>query len=376
MPDNAKRRLKNLSVEFISLVDAGANRREVVYKNAAPNPNGSPVAKTIQVRKLDEEKQLVYGIVYAPDETDTHGDTMTSPEIEKAAHGFLGAGKTNRVDKQHDGNPDKGLVVESYIIGKNDARFPADPEGAWAVVIKVIDTETWKEVKDGDLKGISMEGFAEAEEIEKSAGDVAREFFTQIGKFMSGQSAERKAQVDEIDDGNLPAFGSFDQALKHYQDNPSLIQKDFNNNLAGRMLHVSVSALDQANWSVIHNEFIMDKKSALKTNIDQFLTHLDSLQVSKSEQQPNEKSMATEEEKKKAAAQAEKAAGKQKETKSTEQEEEESEENEVEQLRKQNELLNARIEKLEKTAGGSQAQSGQDDPDKVQKAKGLKFTGH
>ncbi|MGQ7174092.1 XkdF-like putative serine protease domain-containing protein, partial [Escherichia sp. R-CC3] len=41
------------------------------------------------IKSDDEEKRLVYGIVYEPDTLDAHGDFTDAETIEKAAHEFM-----------------------------------------------------------------------------------------------------------------------------------------------------------------------------------------------------------------------------------------------------------------------------------------------
>ncbi|NUQ44383.1 MAG: hypothetical protein HUU32_23600, partial [Calditrichaceae bacterium] len=107
----AKRRLKNVTVLFISLVDKGANKRTIVWKS---QNSAEPVfTREISIAKIDDEKQMVYGIVYAPDDVDSQGDVMTGAEVEKAAYGFMKARRIDQIDRQHDGQPDEGFVAES-----------------------------------------------------------------------------------------------------------------------------------------------------------------------------------------------------------------------------------------------------------------------
>lgn len=73
------------------------------------------------INEYEEEQQLVYGIVYEPDVENSHGDYMTAPSIEKAAHGFMKDARN--IDKQHDFNAGVGEVVESYIAPADLLRF-------------------------------------------------------------------------------------------------------------------------------------------------------------------------------------------------------------------------------------------------------------
>jgi len=117
----------------------------------------------------DDDKRLVYGIVYEPDVVDTQGDYTDSIEIEKGAHRFMefyqDIGEAHFVT-----SPDIKLV-ESYIAPADfDITNPITKElqkvqkGSWVIVVKVYNDKVWDEVKDGKLTGFSFEGTARGED--------------------------------------------------------------------------------------------------------------------------------------------------------------------------------------------------------------------
>lgn len=171
-----RRRFKRIWVDFISLVDEGANRRTVIWKSVRNLPGKDPLDHTFPILKIDDDQRMVYGIVYAPDEVDTDGDVATAEVIKETAYRFMREkqedlkgkpGEDKRtIDKQHNAEPDQGYVAESWIVRKNDALFPNDVN-AWAVGIKVEDEDTWQEIKKGKIRGLSMGGEALAEDLEK-----------------------------------------------------------------------------------------------------------------------------------------------------------------------------------------------------------------
>lgn len=199
------RKLKNLNVTWISLVDKGANNKVIIYKSAE---NGKRL-KEIEIAKVDKEKHLVYGIVYAPDEVDTQGDFVDAETIEKAAHDFLKHDRIHNIDKQHNLEEQKAYVVESWIVRKNDELFPLN-EGAWAIAIKVDDEELWDSIKKEEITGLSLYGSAEAEteEAEKSL----------FKRFWSWLHLEKGAvavhHIKDIDDGPWDADKAVQQLRK------------------------------------------------------------------------------------------------------------------------------------------------------------------
>jgi hypothetical protein len=111
--------------------------------------------RVVEFRKTSEEKQIVYGEVYVPDRKDSDGNWMTADTIEKMAHDFMRNGGVRQISKGHDGQCDKGELVESFIARDGD---PDYAKGSWVVGIHIPDQKIWKQVKDGTLTGFSIEG--------------------------------------------------------------------------------------------------------------------------------------------------------------------------------------------------------------------------
>lgn len=158
----ARRRLRDIQVHFLSLVPAAANQRTVLVKSASQSGR-VVLEKELRIEKADAARHTVYGVVYAPDETDTEGDTVSAADIQKAAYAFMREGRTGQVDSDHDGEAGKGYVAESWLVRPRDPLFPDEPPGTWAVGVKVTDPATWQRVERGELRGLSMAGLARPE---------------------------------------------------------------------------------------------------------------------------------------------------------------------------------------------------------------------
>ena len=99
-----------------------------------------------------------------PDRKDTDGNFMTAATIEKMAHDFMAQSRNSKISKGHDGNTDKGCVVESFIARESDPDFIA---GSWVVGVHVPDAKIWKSIEAGELTGFSIEGTGELIEEER-----------------------------------------------------------------------------------------------------------------------------------------------------------------------------------------------------------------
>lgn len=146
-------RLTQLSVSFISLVRAPATGKALTLKTDGR-------AEVIRLVKADDDRMMAYGIVYAPDEVDSHGDTADAVTIRRAAYEFMREGRAKNVDREHSFSPESAYVAESWLVKAGDPLFSDQPEGAWAVGIQICDPDVWAELKSGDIAGISLAGIA------------------------------------------------------------------------------------------------------------------------------------------------------------------------------------------------------------------------
>ena len=156
--------LKNMRINFISLVPQGANGEQVLWKSGTAAPSGcEAIAREIPLKEItkSEDKRMVYGIVYPAGKVDSQGDYSTAPEIEKAAYDFMKDLRVNNVDTSHNFEKAGAFVAESWLTKSGDSLFPDAPEGSWAVGIKVEDDALWQRVKKGEFRGLSMAGFGE-----------------------------------------------------------------------------------------------------------------------------------------------------------------------------------------------------------------------
>ena len=150
------RELKNIRVDFISLVKAGANGKVIILKNSDKTP---VFDKVIKIKKTVEG--VAYGIVYAPDEVDAQGDFARADEIKKAAYEFMKNLSGRNVDKNHSFEKQNAYIAESWLVRKGDPVFEKEKDGAWAVGIKLEDDKLIEGIKKGEIKGLSMAGQAE-----------------------------------------------------------------------------------------------------------------------------------------------------------------------------------------------------------------------
>ncbi|HDR7532984.1 TPA: hypothetical protein QCX69_004200 [Bacillus anthracis] len=196
------RKLKNVDVSFVSIVDKAANKKKFFLTKSEQEPTFEKEVRIIKGE--DEEQKLVYGIVYSPGSAgdpsthDAHGDFMTAEEIEKSAHNFIA--KYRNIDTQHDFNAGAGEVVESYVAPVDmEINGETITKGTWVLVTKATD-EIWKDIKDGKMTGYSLAGVAETEVIEEEVTKTEEKQFKSFFQLMKGFFSRENVQKGEVRD--------------------------------------------------------------------------------------------------------------------------------------------------------------------------------
>ena len=258
--------LKNVDVHLISFVDKAANKRKFIYKSADIKEDDSSInlQKSVPIIKVDDEKRLVYGTVYAPneDEGDAHEDYMTAAEIEKAAHNFLAKSNTVKAtDTQHNLQPVEGVaIVESAVLKGTHEILKDEVPGTWYIVTKVENDEVWKSVKDGSYTGFSLYGFAERVEKKAACKSVAEKVFSAIAKALGIED-----DTDPVPDNSSDLIKSFDDVYNRMQ------------------LNTMVNAISSAIYDVSYNDMLsVDQKIEEIGNVmDDAWAKMETIQIAK-----------------------------------------------------------------------------------------------
>lgn len=114
-------------------------------------------APVVRIVKSNAEKQIVYGVVYAPGEIDAHGETMLAEDVETMCHEFMRLVALNKgavIDTEHDNVALSAFPVECYIEKEEGNDWPV---GSWVMGVKIEDPGIWSDVKKGRLNGFSFE---------------------------------------------------------------------------------------------------------------------------------------------------------------------------------------------------------------------------
>jgi hypothetical protein len=146
------------------------------------NGNGRYPGTFSALRFADEEQKIVVGPAMIPNmeipRKDEDGDIyyvkFSEETIKEIMMKFMKEARTNATNQDHqEDNLAGAYVYESWLVedpetDKANLKYGFNvPQGTWMVSMKVDDKETWKRVKNGELKGFSVEGmFSNLEEIQ------------------------------------------------------------------------------------------------------------------------------------------------------------------------------------------------------------------
>jgi hypothetical protein len=91
---------------------------------------------------------------------------FTEDTIRQIAEKFMRQMKLNQTNIEHDTEDvrEKNYVYESWIIenpemDKSKAMGFELPKGTWMISMRVMDDTSWNLIKQGKIKGFSVEGF-------------------------------------------------------------------------------------------------------------------------------------------------------------------------------------------------------------------------
>jgi hypothetical protein len=129
--------------------------------------------RIVRIKRVDEDKRIVYAEVYAPYVLDTYGEFMVPEDIETMAHRFMCLDLREVIDTNHDNVPNGSFPVESFIARDNDPDFT---EGAWVLGVKIVSDEVWDKIVRGDLNGYSFEAMVKLVEYDLDV-QVVRDHF-------------------------------------------------------------------------------------------------------------------------------------------------------------------------------------------------------
>jgi len=196
---------EELAIDAISLVTSPAIESEFVFFGKEKN--------NLTFAKVDEEKRMLISPALIPEKTIFRHDPQTSSDyfvffskatVRKASELYLKHNNHHKATYQHQDRISGILTVESWII--EDSKLDKStlygfslPVGTWMVKLKIDNDEIWSKIKDGELKGLSIEGyftnkFEQMNKIKETTSEEILSAFNELvreGKITTMSKAKR-----------------------------------------------------------------------------------------------------------------------------------------------------------------------------------------
>ena len=156
---------QELAIDAISLVSAPAIEENWVFFGKEKN--------NLTLAKVDEEKRMLVSPALIPNKQIFRYDPNTDSDyyvyfsketVRKASELYLKNNNHHKATQEHTERVSGVLTVESWIIedtktDKSTLYGFSLPKGTWMVKMKIENDELWSKIKDGTLKGLSIEGY-------------------------------------------------------------------------------------------------------------------------------------------------------------------------------------------------------------------------
>ena len=153
-----------LAIDAISLVNSPAIEVDFIFFGKEKN--------NLTFSKVDEEKRELISPALIPNKQIFRYDPNTDQEyyvwfskdtVKNAAYSYLKHNNHHKATYEHEQRVAGVLTVESWIKeGDSDKSklYGYDlPVGTWFVKMKIENEDLWSKIKDGTLKGLSIEGY-------------------------------------------------------------------------------------------------------------------------------------------------------------------------------------------------------------------------
>jgi len=157
-------------VDIISLVDAPAiEKNYVMFENHKVEWTANNERMIVSGPAMIPDK-----LIYRNDANGEYNTVISKDTIEAVVLRYMEQGNQSNVNLMHGTNVKDVFVFESFLSDSQRGIAPMAgyedlPNGTWFVSMKVNNPAVWQQVKEGKLKGFSIEGFFGMEKKEVKA---------------------------------------------------------------------------------------------------------------------------------------------------------------------------------------------------------------
>ena len=268
-----------LAIDAISLVSAPAIEQDFVFFGKDKH--------NLTFAKVDEEKRMLVSPALIPNKQIFRYDPNTDSEyyvyfskdtVRKASELYLKHNNHHKATYEHKDRVSGVLTVESWIKeGDQDKSnlygYKGLPIGTWFVKMRIDNDDLWKKIKEGELRGLSIEGYFVDKMQNMSKGQFTNE---QIRQALREIISPKKVELGAIDDlkkkldknislfdknvnevrGMASKFVDLEQEFEKLMNESSLIRKQLSDLGVDDPKNLSFISLKSKELAKLSREFI------------------------------------------------------------------------------------------------------------------------
>jgi hypothetical protein len=182
--------------------------------------------KEVKLAEVDKEKRILMGAALIPNKKiyrnsgeEEYYIFFSEDTVRKASELFLMKGNQNNSTLEHNVELEGMSVVESWIIEdetKDKSRkYNFDlPVGTWMVSVKVNNDDIWNQVKAGEVKGFSIEGYF-ADKMERPKESLPEQMCSECLEELNAEYELLEALESLSEEVELESYGGYPESASN-----------------------------------------------------------------------------------------------------------------------------------------------------------------
>jgi hypothetical protein len=182
--------------------------------------------KEVKLAEVDKEKRILMGAALIPNKKiyrnsgeEEYYIFFSEDTVRKASELFLMKGNQNNSTLEHNVELEGMSVVESWIIEdetKDKSRkYNFDlPVGTWMVSVKVNNDDVWDQVKAGEVKGFSIEGYF-ADKMERPKESLPEQMCSECLEELNAEYELLEALDSLSEEVELESYGGYPESASN-----------------------------------------------------------------------------------------------------------------------------------------------------------------
>ena len=214
--------------------------------------------KDIKLAEVDAEKRILMGPALIPnkkifrkgeDDDNDYYIYFSEDTVRKASELFFIKSKHQNSTFEHSFELSDMSVVESWLIEDPNkdkaAAYGFDlPKGTWMVSMKVLNDDVWKAVKEGEVKGFSIEGYF-ADGLERPKESIEENACSDCLSELNAEFELAEVLASLTEDVELESYGGYPQSAKNNAKRGIELNEKLNNKCATQVGKVRARQLER-----------------------------------------------------------------------------------------------------------------------------------